>query len=323
MIMSDNGMEFIKIIHAIKNSQNIVIAGHTSPDGDAIGASLALSMALKKIDKNVKVLFESYSEKYNIIPGKETVIFDDFKGITCDLFIAADCGDKQRLGNASTIFDKADVKVNIDHHASNTFFGEINLVREDSSSTSEIMYDIIKNISDIDDDIATALYTGLLFDTGGFRHSCTTSNTMAVASELLKFNVPATMLYDKLYYTRNFTGMKILGKAIGKAQKIYDGRVIYTDINLKDIEECGSSLNELDEIVNCLKSVEDTDLAIFFYEKAENVYKVSLRSSDNFNSCKLASFFGGGGHIKASGCTIEGNIEGIKKLVFEKIEDMI
>lgn len=320
-------MENINTIRKlILDSKSVAIAGHTSPDGDAIGASLALAMGIKKLGKDVKVLLETYSapgiDKYDLIPGKELVIFDDFTNINAQLFIAVDCGDKERLGVAVNVFDKAVNTLNIDHHPSNSSFGDFNLVRTTSSSTSEIIFDVLDGFCELDEKIATALYTGLLFDTGGFRHSATTSNTFRVASELTKFNVPITELYDRLYYSRSYSAMKILGRAIEKAQKIMDGQVIYTVITSEEIKESNSDLKELDEVVNCLKSVKGTELAVFFYQKGENVYKASFRSQSTFDCCKLAGYFGGGGHVKASGCAVEGSQEEVINKVLDKIKEM-
>lgn len=183
-----------EILEKIAQAKTIQIAGHTNPDGDAIGACLAFGLALEKAGKDVTVLLEHYAPKYDVIPGKHLVKEAAAKA---DLFLALDCGDKGRLGAAADWFHQADVTINIDHHSSNTYYGQYNYVEGASSSTSEIVYGFLEGNYPVDQDMAAGLYAGLIYDTGGFRHSSTSPNTMRVAGALMETGIPFTDIYNR------------------------------------------------------------------------------------------------------------------------------
>ncbi|NCC15058.1 MAG: bifunctional oligoribonuclease/PAP phosphatase NrnA [Clostridia bacterium] len=311
-----------KIRELVLAHQNIVLCGHTNPDGDAIGASLALAAALHKMGKNVQVLLEQYAKKYDVIPNSNLIAQKE-NVKEADLFIALDCGDMGRLQGIEDIFQKAKCTVNIDHHASNSYFGEYNYVEENASSTSEIVFKLLKGYLPIDQDIASALYAGIIYDTGGFRHSSTTPFTMQASGELMSYDIPFTKIYNDLFDSRSFSEMKIMGRAFDKAKSYFDGKVICSAITMQDIEECKGTNKQLDAIINYLKGVNDTKIACFFYEKNEMDVKASFRGNDGYDVCALAQKFGGGGHVKAAGCTIVAPIAKAKEMIFQEIEKML
>lgn len=152
---------FEQIKEVLQPCQNIAIGGHQNPDGDAVGACFALAYALQKDGKNVVVVLESFSKKYDIIAEKELLLSqENYDDSNFDAFIALDSGDKERLGQAKDIFDRTRLKINIDHHVSNTYFGEYNYVDGDASSTSEIIYRYLRDDGVINQKIAAALYAG-------------------------------------------------------------------------------------------------------------------------------------------------------------------
>lgn len=311
-----------KIREIISVHQNIALCGHTNPDGDAIGASLSLAASLKKIGKNVCVLLEPYGKKYDLIPNKDLIgSMESVKAI--DLFIALDCGDMGRLQGVEMVFHGAKCTMNIDHHASNSYFGQYNYVEENASSTSEIVFKLLQGHFPMDESVAAGLYAGLIYDTGGFRHTSTTPFTMQAAGELMSYDIPYTKIYNALFDSRTFSEMKIMGRAFDKAESCFDGRVVCSSITMKDIEECHGNSKELDAIINYLKGVNDTKIACFLYEKKEMDVKVSFRGNDGYDVCALAQKFGGGGHVKAAGCTIGAPIAQAREMVFTEIEKML
>lgn len=311
-----------KIREIISAHENIVLCGHTNPDGDAIGASLSLASSLEKMGKNVKVLLEPYGKKYDVIPNSRLIAEKDTIK-EAELFIALDCGDMGRLQGVADIFHSAKCTVNIDHHASNSFFGEYNYVEENASSTSEVVFKLLQGHFPMDGEIAAGLYAGLIYDTGGFRHTSTTPFTMQVAGELMSYGIAYTKIYNALFDSRTFSEMKIMGKAFHKAERYFDGKVIFTSITMEDIEECKGTNKELDAIINYLKGVDEVKIACFLYEKNQMDVKASFRGNDGYDVCALAQKFGGGGHVKAAGCTIEAPIEQAKEMVFAEIEKML
>lgn len=312
-----------EIRNSINQYHTIAIAGHTNPDGDAIGSCLGLAEALQKCGKKVMVLLEAYGGKYDVIPGKSFVMNEGYDSLEPELFLSLDCGDKERLGLAETVFHKAKCTINIDHHKSNTYFAELNYVEEGASSTSELVYRLLNGYLPMNQSTAAALYAGIIYDTGGFRHSSTSPATMEAAGNLMSYSIPFTQIYNLFFDSKSFSELKIIGKAFDNAQLLFDGRFVYTTITKKEMDECGSNKSELDTIVNFLKGVNGTLASCFFYEKQENEIKASFRCGENFDVCAIAQKFGGGGHIKAAGCTIEASMEEAKKLVFAEIKERL
>ncbi|MDD4844163.1 MAG: bifunctional oligoribonuclease/PAP phosphatase NrnA [Anaerotignum sp.] len=320
--MKEKNDSLEKIREIILAHENIVICGHTNPDGDAIGANLALAASLHKMGKKVQVLLEPFGKKYAVIPNSHLITEKESVN-KAELFIALDCGDMGRLQGIAEVFQNASCTINIDHHTSNSYFGEYNYVEEHASSASEIVFKLIKGHFPMDRDIASALYAGIIYDTGGFRHSSTAPFTMEAAGELMGYDIPFTKIYNELFDSRNFSELKIMGRAFDKAESHFDGKLICSSITMQDIAQCNGTNKELDAIINYLKGVNDTKIACFFYEKNEMDVKASFRGNDGYDVCALAQKFGGGGHIKAAGCTIAAPIAKAKEMVFAEIEKML
>ena len=203
-----------KIMSIIAESTSIAIAGHINPDGDAIGACYAMAQSAAKMWKSVYVLLEDYSEIFSVIPGSDFRYTGDINQIKPDVFIALDCGSKDRLGRFADLFDKSGITINIDHHVSNTRYAEYNLVEDDMSSTCEIIFDLINMYIPIDSDIAAAVYSGILYDTGGFRHVNTSKKTHEVAGKLLGVGFDHVNIYNELMYVRSLLETKCFAKAL-------------------------------------------------------------------------------------------------------------
>lgn len=316
----NDSLELIR--EKINQANCIVLTGHTNPDGDAIGACLGLATALTKSGKQVSVILEEYHEKYHVIPNHHFVV----KQAECqkpDLFIALDCGDEERLGKAGELFKQADVKINIDHHISNTYFGELNYVGANASSASEIIFDLIDGHYEMDDDVATALYAGICYDTGGFRHTSTSPKTMQIAGRLLEYDIAFTKIYNLFFDSRSFIEMKALGKAIENAKLLFDDVVVFSKLSQEDMASCGASPKDLDAIVNYLKGVSPNKIACFLYEVAPNQVKCSFRSGKKYDVAKLTMAFGGGGHVKAAGCTLNCSMEDASETILTAIEKIL
>ena len=194
--IKNNSLDEIRKV--IESSRVIVLAGHTGPDGDAVGSVLALAMSLKTYGKEVCVLLENYGDKYDMIPGKELIRYTDYKALNPELFLALDCADENRLGSAWEVCQRSAKKICIDHHISNTYYGDFNYVDPKASSTSEIIFQLLNGWLPLNHDTATALYAGILFDTGGFRHTSVRPETFYSAAELLKYHIDASFLYNEL-----------------------------------------------------------------------------------------------------------------------------
>lgn len=320
--MQNNSLEEIKSI--LEGANTIAIAGHTNPDGDAIGACLALGLSLQKIGKTPVILLENYAAKYDVIPGKEMILEETaYDSLSPDVFVALDCGDQERLGKAASVFERAGISMNLDHHPSNRHFGMYHYVDDKASSTSEIIYRLLDCGLPLEKDIASGLYAGLIYDTGGFRHTSTGVETMRIAGDLLSYGIPFNDIYFRFFDSRSFSELKIMGRALTNAQSYFDGKVVCSTITTQEIADCKGTNQELDSVINYLNGVEGTAVVCFLYEKGEQEVKASFRGKEGYDVCALSLQFGGGGHIKAAGCTINQSIEKAKELVLQKIEKML
>lgn len=306
------------LIKEIENSNNIVIAGHISPDGDAICSSLALAMAIEKMGKTPIVLLEDFSSTYNYIEGKSLIYKENYNDIeNIDLFISADCAHIERLGDYKVVFEKAKKTVNIDHHISNNNFASLNIVNPKSSSTSEIMFEIINHIGAIDFNIATALYTGIVFDTGGFKYSCTSKRTHQIAGELIEQGIDTSKIHSVILTIHSLENSRLLAKAINN---IYiEDDIIVSTLSMEEIKSLEATSNSTGAIISYLLDTKFVNIAIFLYEKEDGSIKVSFRSK-SIDVNKIANYFGGGGHILASGATLKNiSLEQAKEDVLAQI----
>ncbi len=314
---------FNEIRTLIEMSDVIAISGHTSPDGDAIGSCCALAMALKELGKETAVIIDEFPDVFHIIPTGGLLYHSLPEGFAPDLYIALDCGDIERLGKNKELFSEAPNTINIDHHRSNTEFGKLNYVDEDASSTSEIIFKLLYGYAPFNNDIASALYTGIIYDTGGFRHSSTTPATMAIAAELMEYDFNFSDIYNKVFFTRKMGEAKALGLAMERLERCLNGKGVYTYITLEDMKRLGVGSDDLHEITGFIKGIEGCEVSAFVYEKTPNAFKVSMRSDESFDVCKICGAFGGGGHIRAAGCTVEGNPMDIVEKVFKEAEKQL
>ncbi|MCI1958691.1 MAG: bifunctional oligoribonuclease/PAP phosphatase NrnA [Clostridia bacterium] len=318
-IMIDSLEEIKK---CIEGKSSIAISAHVSPDGDAVGASCALGMALKKAGKKVNVFLEKYSDTFDVIPTGGLVSNTIPEGFEPDLYISVDCGDLKRIGDFGKVFEKCD-SINIDHHKSNTHFGKLNYADEYATSASEIVYKLIKDWIPLDKDIASALYAGIIFDTGGLRHTSTKPETLNICADLMAFGFDFNKIYNKIFYTRKFEEAKIMGIALEHMERICGGKIVYSYATEEDIISCGTTSDGLSEIINYLKGIAGCECAVFIYAKEKDIYKVSMRSDDSVDVCKACMAFGGGGHVKASGCTIEGKLDKIIEDVLNEVKKQL
>lgn len=310
---------FDEIREAIKSAEKILISAHTSPDGDAVGSSCGLAKSLRLLGKDVWVILEEMPEKYLNVPVDGLFKLPDFGDLECDLFIALDCADKKRLGLCESYFDEAEKTICIDHHGTNEGYGMLNFIDADAASVSELVYFLIKDNFPLDVDSATLLYTGILYDTGGFRHSSTRPLTMQAAGELMALGIPFSKVYNRMFYTQNFSQTIATGVTIQNAKLLHNGDFVFTYITKADIEKCGSSSSELDGISEYFKRTSGTKVSVFAKEKNPSEIRFSFRADGEVNVSKIAQSFGGGGHVNAAGCTVNEPLEKACEMVIEAV----
>ena len=226
---------------------------------------------------------------------------------TYDLFLSLDASDKERLGAAVKYLDTAKHTVCIDHHITNGGFAEVNWIVADASSTSELVWKTMEE-EKISKHTAEALYMGIAHDTGVFQYSNTSPETMQIAGSLIAKGIDFSRIVDDTFYKKTYVQNQILGRALVESILLLDGRVIVGRLREKDMEFYGATPADLDGIVSQLRVTEGVEVAIFLYETGNHEYKVSLRSNGPVDVSAVCAYFGGGGHVKAAGCTMHGTI---------------
>lgn len=309
----------------LANAKTIGISGHIRPDGDCVGSTMGLYLYIKKTkpEADVHIFLEEPSEVFSCIKDVELIEDAEKYSGSFDMFFAVDCG-KERLGAAERLFDEAKCTINIDHHVSNPGTGHYNYIVPDASSASELVYDIL-NRDSMDEDIAKALYIGIIHDCGVMQYSNTSPKTLRVVADLISYGFDFPKLIDETFYEKTFLQTKVMGKVLEESFLCADGKVSVGICDLKTMEEYDVKPKDLDGIVNQLRTVKGVEVAMFMYQLPTLEYKVSLRSNGRVDVAKIAKSFDGGGHVRAAGCTLSMDKDAVVKevtaLICEQIKD--
>lgn len=313
--MSDFLLNITKFQNLISKSSNFLLITHLSPDGDAVGATAAFFEYLKSLGKNVRMVANtSVPQIFSYLKWVDQ-FEDDFLVGDYEVIILLDCGDLRRSGFASRILEsKKNIQiVNIDHHPQNDIWkiATINLADPNSPSTCQILYKLfIEWEINISIDQATALLTGMYYDTGGFLHSNTDNQVLDITSQLLRLGAKLKKVQRSVLQSRTAPMLKLWGLALNKM--IVDKKLglIISIIRQKDIKKLNACEEDLSGLVNVLDLAEEAKVAILLYETSDGKIKGSLRTEkDNINVAQIATMFGGGGHKKAAGFSLEGRFK--------------
>lgn len=296
----------MKIIDELKDAKTIAVSGHIRPDGDCVGSVMGLYLYLQKEmpEAQIDVYLEKPADIFECISHIQDIKSEFNTDWVYDAFIALDTV-PDRLGDAEPIYQRARKKINIDHHISNTGYGDVSVVEPERSSTAELLYDLMRPEM-VDEEIAKAIYIGIIHDTGVLRYSNTSPRTLQVAAELVKFGFDFSQIIEETFYERTYRQTQIMGRAVAESVRFMEERCIVSVVSRRMMEFYGVTSKDLDGIVNQLQSVKGVDCAIFMYETETSEYKVSMRSNGKVNVSSVAVKFGGGGHARAAGCTMSG-----------------
>lgn len=305
---SNNSIKDIGL--AIENASSINIISHKSPDGDNMGSTLGLYLSLKEKYKNKTINIikpDDIPSKYKFI--EETEFYDDDMS-ECDVLLVIDCADERRLLNEDNLKFAKKI-INIDHHKSNKYFGDINYVLEEYSSSAEIVYDIIKELElPMNKEIAAMLYIGIDTDTGRFMYSYTTSETMQKVSKLMSYGIDINEINIKLYRSMSKNIFDLYKLAINKINFYKD--FAYLVLENDDFLKTNTSRDDTDDILAFLQGLEDYDM-IAIIKEVKDIYKVSLRSKYKYDVGSIGEDFDGGGHKYAAGLTYKGSLDELVK----------
>jgi bifunctional oligoribonuclease and PAP phosphatase NrnA len=315
--MAKADSEWDAIVDALKNASSVATACHVNPDGDALGAVLATSQGLRQLGKETFVSWGdspvSVPFSYAFLPGSDEVLQPE-EVPRADVFLALDCGAADRLGALEDLAKDCPVLINIDHHPGNGMFGTHNVVETSASSTAEIVTRLLLDLGvDIDVDIATCLYTGIVTDTGRFQYANSSPETLRLAADLLALGVDAPRIAQEVFDSSPFGFLKLLGHVLERARLFEAERFVYSWITQQDLKETKVGLDETEKLVDSVRSVRDADITAMFKEQPDGTYRVSLRSKGPSVGA-LARARGGGGHELAAGFTapdVENTVESL------------
>ena len=325
-------MSLKKCVECIKRNKRFLLTVHTNPEGDALGAELAFYNLLKKLGKSALIINEDeVPYGYNFLPGinniqKKIRNKRHLKKIDFDCFVILDCSDPQRTGEIYKINTQGKPFLNIDHHISNNKFGDVNWIEPYTSSTSEMIYKLFKKLRvPFDKDTATCLYVGILTDTGSFRYSNTSGSTHKAVADLLRFKLNVPQIYKNIYENIPFDDMKLLGKILPDMRHEAGGKIIWFQVEKNLLRNKKLSFDLTEHVLSFGRAIKDGEVTVLFKENlgVKDEIRVNFRSQGKVDVNKIAQFFGGGGHKTASGATVHGKINQVRRKILAKIKESL
>ena len=317
-------MQERKLMEMVEAAGTIAIVGHVRPDGDCVGSCLAVCNYITEQypEKTVDVYLETPPVKFSYLKQFERISSDSNTGKQYELCICLDSGDRERLGNNVVYLDTAKTSICIDHHITNKGYAASNFVNASASATCEFLYDFLDE-EKISKEVAECIYTGIIHDTNVFKNSNTTAKTMEVAGVMMEKGINFSQIIDGSFYKKTYVQNQIMGRAVLESVLFLDGKCIFSVVRKQDMDFYGVEASDLDGIVDQLRVTDGVEVAIFLHETENHVYKVSMRSNNFVNVSKVASFFGGGGHVRAAGCTMSGSVHDVINNLSALIEKQI
>ena len=306
------------ILEEIRKSKKVLILTHEKPDGDAIGSSFAMYHILKKLNKHVDISLQEVPRQLSYIEGidqiKETPDSD------YDLCIVLDCSKIERVGVNQYILPTN--IINIDHHQTNTNFGILNYVEPSMSSCAEVLYNLFKDVFEIDKTIGECLLTGLLTDTGGFANDNVSPSSLKMASELTELGVDFHKIFYNAISKQTKSQFELFQIARERLVFYNNGKIAYTYITKEDTERCHCLPGDHEGIVDIGRNIEGVEVSVFIHE--DDGYRVSIRSNNNnIDVSQIAEIFNGGGHKAAAGFIFTENFKETKDTLIDEIKRKI
>jgi phosphoesterase RecJ-like protein len=305
--MRDRSKDWDAAVSALKDAEELTVACHVNPDGDALGSLLALVLAAEQLGKTAHATWGQSAPKvppqYGFLPGADLIVPPAEAPVT-PVFVAVDCGAADRLGTLEKKAADAKVLINIDHHRGNPDFGTLNVVVTDASSTAEIVAELLRDAGvTIDLDIATNLWVGLVTDTGRFQYSNSAPSTLRLAADLVELGVPVPQIAQDVFESSPFDYLKLVGRVLERATLVEPARFVFSWVTLKDMDETGVARDEMDSLIDLVRSTRAASVAALFKEQDDGTWRASMRSRGP-NVGEIARSYGGGGHDLAAGFNV-------------------
>ena len=322
--MKDTSLE--KICDGLKKKDNFLLASHVNPEGDAVGSLIAIESLLKRLGKKTTIVCEDtfperlhclrYRGRWNVYRNLED------KKLRFDALVVTDCPTLERIGKVKELLRPDAVIFNIDHHVSNVRFGDYNYVKPEAAACGEVVYEVFQQFKlPVTKEEAVALYVSLSTDTGSFKYSNTSVRTHQIAAKLIETGIDVDRINEELYATYSLNKIQLYSRLLGKVQTAFSCKVAWVAMNRTDLRAPVATYEDTEGFIDFLKYLKEVKVAFFLSEmKKPNEVKVSFRSKEKYDVNQIATAFGGGGHKKASGCTLSMGLSEAVQVVLKEIE---
>ncbi len=298
-----------KIKELIESSKSIGLLAHENPDGDAIGSLIAFYLILRDMNKDVEVIASKIPERFKYLEDIDKIVDNSQKNF--DLVIVLDCASKKRIGQIDNIVDRASQVIVIDHHVSNTLYGDINYIEGNTSSCAQVLYYLFKEWKwNINKECGKALMTGVLTDTSGFKNDNVDKNTYLMAAEMLDVGIDIYNLQREVLTIVTKPQLELKRIALDRLEFFDNGKIAFSYVTKKDMDSVGAMVGDHEGLVEIGRDIIGVEVSIFMRE--DEGFKISLRSNGSVKVNEIAEFFDGGGHEMAAGLNIDKNLEDAK-----------
>lgn len=304
-----------EILKLINESNTILLMTHEQPDGDAIGSVMTFYHVLNNMNKTVDILIPEVPPVFGFLASINKVV--DRSNKDYDLAIIVDCATKERIGQTNNEFNRCKMSIVIDHHISNTKYGNVNYVETNVSSCCQVLYYLLKSQNfNFTKEIAEALITGMLTDTNGFGNDNVDRNTFMMTAELLDTGINFHNIYYNVLAKKNKAQVLLTKLTFDRLEILYDGKIAFSYITKNDFDNVGAIVGDHEGLVDIGRNIEGVEVSIFVRE--DDGFRISFRSNGNVNVNKIATKFGGGGHTMAAGAKINASFEETKKMLIDE-----
>jgi len=313
-----------EVIKAIREGHNFLITAHVRLDGDALGSELALYLMLKEMGKTAVVYNQDGTpERYRFLPGAGQIVHNINNVDQYDTAVILDCSDLSRVGEEAENIRKIKRIINIDHHVSNNGFCSLKIIDAKASSTGELLFRLMQEMRfQMSKDIATNLYAAIITDAGSFRYSSTTKETFWAAGHLVEHGANPQWIAEQIYENDSPVRLKLLAKALATLSLDMESKVGSLVVTQQDLQETGAAWEHTEGFVDIPRTVRDIEVSVLYTQRREHSFKLSLRSKAEVNVEKVAKMFGGGGHIHAASCWMDGDIESVKARIIQAVKEL-
>lgn len=323
------GHSLVDFCKALKQKKNILLASHMNPEGDAIGSVLALDSLLRRLGKKTTVACQdAFPDRLRCLPSDRWNRTQDIPaGRKFDALVVADCPSIDRIGSVRDLIGSETEIFNIDHHVTNTQFGHYNYIHPKAAACGEVVYDIFKHFKmKINKEEAAALYVSITTDTGSFKYSNATVKSHQVASELIQTGIDTEKISDELYATYSLEKIQLYSLLLAKVHTDRRGTIAWAELTCDDLKRSGGTYEDSEGFIDFLKYLREVQFAFLLTEldaSPPGKVRISFRSKGSYDVAKIATYFGGGGHRKAAGCSVTGSLRDVAQKVLERIYDAL